>query len=306
MNILIIGGTGFLGSHIVKKLLPKKYNLYILTRNPEKEMYFDRSKVTFIKGDISNLDFLNQLPLNLGIIVYVAMPPFKPGRLSKTKLNNLKHLTETYIKNTIKITEITNSLLILTLGASYETKHNDVADESWKITRKGMTKIGEFYDGLIADIINDRKIKLIEMLPGQIYGNGGLFQKMIDMANSNKLFILGNGHNKLPRIHVEDCADAFLLAIEKQPIGERYIICDDKSCTVNEFMNYLAQIFETKKVINIPNIILRFVLGKFLYHTVTMNSVVSNNKIKKELGWEPKYPSYIEGLKSLENLKKGK
>jgi nucleoside-diphosphate-sugar epimerase len=96
--------------------------------------------------------------------------------------------------------------LILTSGASFETRDDEVADETWPIARKGMAALGKCYDEMIADIKSDNSIPLIEMLPAQIYGNGGLFDKMISMAKSGKIVLLGGGKNFLPRIHVDDCA----------------------------------------------------------------------------------------------------
>ena len=36
MNILITGGTGFIGSALCSRLLEKKYNIVVLSRHPEK------------------------------------------------------------------------------------------------------------------------------------------------------------------------------------------------------------------------------------------------------------------------------
>ncbi len=119
------------------------------------------------------------------------------------------------------------------------------------------------------------------------------------MAKKGKVVILGGGKNHLPRIHVNDCADAYVLAIEKLPYGKRFIICDDVNVSVKDFMLYLAKIFDAGKVVKIPGFILRLVIGKHVFRTLNMNTKVSNELIKKELGWEPNYPSYREGLRSL-------
>lgn len=173
-----------------------------------------------------------------------------------------------------------------------------MADEKWPIARKGMAALGKCYDEMISGIKTKNSIPLIEMLPAQIYG-AGMFDKMISMAKNGKIVLLGGGKNYLPRIHVNDCADAYVLAIEKLPYGKRFIICDDKNVSVKDFMLYLAKIFDAKKIIKIPKFILRLVIGKHIFHTLTMNTKVSNELIKKELDWKPKYPSYREGLKTL-------
>lgn len=298
MEVLLIGGTGFLGSHIVKKLIDRNHRVTIISRNPDKEMPFDSSKVNFIRGDILNPDKL-EISDKYDVLVYTAMVPFKPGRISARKFKELEIITKQYFQNTIELAKKLSCPLILTSGASFETKGDEVADENCLVTRKGMAALGKCYDEIISDIEAGNSIPLIEMLPAQIYGNGGLFYKMISMAKSGKIVILGGGKNHLPRIHVDDCADAYVLAIEKLPIGKRFIICDDESVSVKDFMLYLARIFDAKKIINIPKFILRLVIGKHIYQTLTMNTKISNERIKKELGWKPKYSSYREGLITL-------
>jgi len=298
MKVLHIGGTGFLGSYIVKKLIERSHEVTIITRNPDNEMPFDKSKVKFLKGDILELDKID-VSDKFDVLVYTAMVPFKPGRISTKKFNELEIITRQYFQNTIDFAIRQSCPLILTSGASFETKGDEIADESWQVARKGMAALGKCYDEIIPNIKSKNSIPLIEMLPAQIYGNGGMFDKMINMAKNNKIVILGGGKNYLPRIHVDDCADAFVLAIEKLPIGKRFIISDDESVRVKDFMLQLARLFGAKKIRNIPKPILRIVIGKHIFNTLTMNTKVSNEFIKKELGWKPKYSSYREGLKTL-------
>lgn len=298
MKILQIGGTGFLGSRIAKKLLEHDHDLTIITRNTQKEMPFDVSKVTLIGGSIlqpEKLDFDEKFD----IIVYTAMVPFTPGRISDKKFKELELLTKQYFENTIDLAKRLHCPLILTSGASYQTKGNEVADESYPITRKGMAALGKCYDEMIDQVKSENSIPLIEMLPAQIYGLGGMFDKMINMAKNGKIVLLGGGKNFMPRVHVDDCANAYVLAIEKMSLGQRFIICDDSVATVKEFMIGLGQMFGAKKIITIPKPVLRMVMGKHIYNTLTMNTKVSNQRIKKELGWEPVYTTYREGFKTL-------
>ncbi|MBN2738710.1 MAG: NAD(P)-dependent oxidoreductase [Spirochaetales bacterium] len=298
MKILIVGGTGFLGSTIVQKLITRNHNVTILTRNPYKAMPFDKSKVTFLTGDILSIDRIS-ISEKFDVLVYTAMVPFKPGRVSTMKFKKMEVLTKLYFQNIIELAKTLNCPLILTSGASFDTKENEIADENWPIARKGMAALGKCYDEIISRVKSKKTIPLIEMLPAQIYGKGGLFLRTINMAKAGKVVILGKGKNRLPRIHVEDCATAYVLAIEKLPIGEKFILCDNLSCTVEDFMTYLAEVYNANTILHIPEFILRIATGKYIYQTVTLNTVVSNKKIKEKLGWEPAYPSYKEGLLSL-------
>lgn len=300
MKILQIGGTGFLGSRIVNKLVDRNQRVSVITRDPDKKMPFDRSKVNIIKGNILDIGQL-AISGSFDVLVYTAMVPFKAGRVSAKKFKELELTTRDYFKNTIDLARKLSCPLILTSGASFITKGDEVADESCPIARKGMAALGKCYDQMIAEIRLDNVIPLIEMLPAQIYGNGGMFYKMISMAKKGRIVILGGGNNYLPRIHVDDCADAYVLAIEKLPVGKRFIVSDDENVTVKDFMLQLAETFGAKKTLRIPGPLLRLAVGKHVFNTLTMNTRVTNAFIKKELGWQPKYPTYREGLETLVN-----
>ncbi len=116
------------------------------------------------------------------------------------------------------------------------------------------------------------------------------------MMTSGRFGIFGKGDNYIPRIHVEDCANAFVLAIEALPIGESFILADDTPCTMREFNEFMAECSDMPKPRTIPRFIARLALGKTLLETMEMNCIVTNEKAKRMLGWVLKYPSYREGL----------
>ena len=51
-KILIVGGTGFIGYHLAKKCLLKKWNVVSFSKNPPKKRFL--KKVKYLIGDISN------------------------------------------------------------------------------------------------------------------------------------------------------------------------------------------------------------------------------------------------------------
>ena len=53
-NILITGGAGYIGSHIVEKLVQKKKNIIVLDNLDTGHKRLINKKTTFIKGDIKN------------------------------------------------------------------------------------------------------------------------------------------------------------------------------------------------------------------------------------------------------------
>ncbi|MFW9849617.1 MAG: NAD-dependent epimerase/dehydratase family protein [Candidatus Thorarchaeota archaeon] len=297
MRVLLLGGTGLLGSYLYPLLLEQGHTVTVLTRDKSKVPELQSHGVDPIVGDILKLDDLLSSLDFVDIIVNIAMP-LQFGRMSKSAFKRITENTTKFVANALAIGYEFNCPTIITLGTSYQTGQGEVADETWPIERFGIARAGIGADAVIKDATL-RGQSMIQMIPGQIYGPGGNFMMMYEMMMTGRFGVFGKGDNYIPRIHVEDCANAFLLAIEKQPVGEKFIIADDTPCTTREFSEYMAACAGMPKPRTIPGFVARLALGKELLETMDMNCIVTNEKAKRELGWELRFPSYREGLEDV-------
>jgi len=297
MRVFVIGGTGFLGTHLLPKLRKQGYDVTTLTRSREKASSFESLSIKGVVGDLLQPESFISGLIPQDAVISIAMPEIQPGRISRKRFRILQRQTTAYFSTSVAIAEKFNCPLIITLGTSFRTTGDEVADENWPIERFGMTRIGELVDPLISEVISRGSPPLIQMLPGQIYGPGGLFRNlMYEWMKRGKYRIIVSGDNYVPRIHVEDCAAAYVQVLEKMSLGERFIIADDAPCTMREFVDFMAKCMGVPRPKSVPGFIIRIVMGKLLYETITMNCRVSNAKAKKYLDWKLKYPTYREGL----------
>ena len=118
---------------------------------------------------------------------------------------------------------------------------------------------------------------------------------MYKWIRSGKYKIIGKGDNFIPRIYVDDLADAYVKVIDKMPIGEKLIFADDTPCTVNNFAQEIARELQRPPLKHVPKLFVRLAVGKLPFQTITMNCKVSNEKAKNILNWRPKF-SYKEGI----------
>ncbi len=299
MKILVIGGTGLVGSYLLPKLIAEINEVYALTRSKSKIEKIRQLGAIPMQGDILNPETFNdKLPEKLDIIVLLAMPAIVPGkRMTKTKKVKLRGDTNAFFKNSLDLAVRFNVPIILPGGVSFKTENDEIVDETRKIHRAGITEIGADTDIMVENAMKTGNPRIIQLMYGKIYGNGGLFKFIYNMVDNNKGKIIGKGDNYIPNIHAEDAAGAIVKAIQKQPLGEKFIIADDTPVTQKDFNNFMAELMNRKRPAHIPSFIIRLVLGKDFMEIVKMNCKVTNEKAKKILGWKPKYPSYKEGLK---------
>lgn len=298
MKILLIGGTGLVGSYLIPDLIKNNNTVYALTRSKDKIERINKLGAHGIIGDIREPQRLrSNLPVDIDFIVLLAMPSVKPGqRISKKRKEELRKETTDFFRNSMNLAIDYNVPIILPSGTSFKTENNEIADETWPIRRVGLTEIGKDTDDMVDKAIKANNPKIIQLMFGKIYGNGGLFRFMYEMMNNGKAKIIGDGENYIPNIHAIDAASAVIKSIEKLPFGEKFIIADNTPVTQKEFTIYMAELMNKKIPGKIPGFIIKTILGKDMYEVINTNCKVSNQKAIKILDWHPKYPSYKEGL----------
>ena len=286
------------GSNLLPKLVDRNYDVFTLTRNENKLAKIRELGCTGIIGDIRNpKPFLSELPGKLDIIVLLAMPNVKPGRRLTTKRKTeLREETNNFFRNSMDLAIKYDTPIVLPGGTSYKTEKNEIADEKWPIHRIGLTEIGTDTDEMVNNAIRSSHPRVIQLIYGKIYGNGGLFRFMFNMMEKGRTKIIGKGDNFIPNIHATDAASAITKSIENLPIGEKIIIADDTPVTQKDFIIYMARIMNKQPPKTIPGFIVKLALGNDFYEILKMNCIVSNAKAKKLLEWIPKYPSYRDGL----------
>ena len=129
--------------------------------------------------------------------------------------------------------------------------------------------------------------------PGTSYAHDG---QQLEMIRRRQMPIVGGGRGYFPFIHVEDAAAATALAIERGAPGV-YNVVDDEPAASRDWIPYLADVVGAKKPWRVPAWVARIGAGR-MSAFATQLQPVSNAKAKRELGWEPAYPSWREGFRA--------
>lgn len=130
--------------------------------------------------------------------------------------------------------------------------------------------------------------------PGNAIGRGG---EVVEMVAARKLPVVGGGTGVWSFCHVDDAASSAAAALTRGAAGV-YNIVDDEPAPVSEWLPELARAIGAKPPMRIPAWMARPLIGE---HGVSMMTQVrgsSNAKAKRELGWEPSWPSWREGFRT--------
>jgi nucleoside-diphosphate-sugar epimerase len=128
---------------------------------------------------------------------------------------------------------------------------------------------------------------------GSSLGEGGEHTKLF---LKRRFPIIGDGAGIWSFTHIEDAASATIAALEQGKPGI-YNVVDDEPAPVSEWLPYLAQVLGAKPPRRLPVWLGRLVAGEAIVLMMTEARGSSNAKAKRELGWQPRYPSWRDGFR---------
>jgi nucleoside-diphosphate-sugar epimerase len=130
---------------------------------------------------------------------------------------------------------------------------------------------------------------------GSFYGPGAS-EPLVELVRARKMPVVGSGAAIWSWIHVEDAAAATVAAVESRATGI-YNVVDDDPAPVSDWLPYFAEVVGAKPPRHVPVWLARVAAGEVGVSAMTRIRGSSNAKAKRELGWQPKWPSWRDGFR---------
>jgi len=130
---------------------------------------------------------------------------------------------------------------------------------------------------------------------GSFYGPGAS-QILLDLLRKRMLPVIGGGTGIWSFIEITDAAAATIAAVDRGAPGV-YNVVDSDPAPVTDWLPYLARVAGAKPPLRVPAWLGRLLAGEFVVNQMTTARGSSNEKARKDLGWEPRYASWREGFR---------
>jgi len=251
-NILITGGSGFLGKRIVEEFLitdsPLQPGLIrVLDINDYKGRRGDQ--IEFIKGDIRDYDLLEKACEGIDIVIHSAAI-IDWGTKSKVEVLAINAGGTENVINACKKTGVKYLVYTSSLDAVFTGQPLVDIDESQPYPETHATVYCESKKLAEIEVLkaNSPGLKTCILRPADIYGEADPYHidSLIDMAKSGFYVRLGNGKSTCQHVYVGNMACAHVLAAaalwngNTQVAGEVYFITDGKGANFFKFFDQVV------------------------------------------------------------------
>lgn len=300
MKILVTGGAGFIGSNFVHVLVRERPDwqitvLDLLTyAGNQANLEPVQDKIEFVRGDITDAELVDKLVSKVDAVVHFAAESHVDNSLAgpwpfvRTNITGTYHILEAIRKNNKRLHHISTDEVYGDLSPNdprftESTPYNPSSPYS-------STKAGS--DMLVRAWVRSFGVRATVSNCSNNYGPYQHVEKFIPRTVTNVLLgekpkLFGSGENIRDWIHAEDHSSAVLAILERGQLGETYMIGADGEKSNKEVLEAILEIMGKDKsdydhVTDRPGHDLRY--------------AIDAAKIRTELGWQPMYTNFREGL----------
>ena len=288
-NVLLTGGTGFVGKHLTDVLIDSGFTVSVLSRGNRK----DTPSITYYKWNLKDNFIDNEAILKADYIIHLAGEGIVEKRWTE---NRKKAILESRIKPIELIHEVlkkNNKSLDSFVSASAVGIYGAVTSQ--EICTEETPAANDFLGTTCqkweaaADEITSLGIRTVKIRTGIVLGkNEGFLKKIMPSFKIGFGAILGSGKQYLPWIHVEDLAQIYLKAITDTEMHGAYNATITDNTTNAKLSKILAHLYGyTIWLPKIPAFLIKFFLGEMSV-AVLEGQRVSSEKIQKA-GFEFQY-----------------
>jgi len=300
MNILVTGGAGFIGSHLVEALLNKGYNVTILDnlssgRKQNLRGVSGNDRLKFRLGDCRNPDHVKMALEHMDAVFHFAANPEVRLEIADPKECYEQNIEATYVL----LEGIKTSRLESIVFASSSTVYGEATiiptPEHYgplkPISVYGASKLA--CEALVSSYCHSFKKRGVIIRPANIIGPRATHGVILDFieklkANSSELEILGDGKQKKSYLYIDDCINAVVKAYEstEEPVAMYNVGSYDQTNVTEIAKMVIAEM-------NLRDVKLRFsggVDGGRGWVGDVKNMLLDVHKLQA-LGWKPKLNS---------------
>ncbi len=290
MNILVIGGQGFIGNNLVLKLLKEGHNITIFNRNIKEDRYLDSCK--YIAGEFADINKFRYMLKNIDVVYHLIsttipqISNFNPSYdIESNVITSVKLLEMCCEENIKKIIFSSSGGTVYGIPKTVPIKEDDPNEpiSSYGISKLMIEKylhLFKYLYGLNYTVLRIANPYGPYQNPLSNQGAIGIF--LWKLLKGEEIEIWGNGSVCRDYIFIEDVIDAMYLFALKDTRSNIFNIGSGIGITLNELILIMKDVLKVDVK----------VIYKESRKVDVPTNVLDIKRIREELEWKPKVDIY--------------
>lgn len=307
MRIFVIGGTGYIGSVVVERLVESGHQVRGLTRSPAAAGRIEQLGGTAVMGDLENIALLREEARNADTVIQVALGGFLTEMVGEGS-RRLARAVDAIVDAIVEETGGAGKKFIFTSGVGIYGD-TGMVDPARVVTEEDEPAPPYFY-GALANI--ERQLRrlhgdghLVTVLrPGQVYGRGGgyigpIARRFEAARSAGRIHVIPN-NNRMTFVHVDDLADGYLLALESGKLDWVYNLSNNHASSgdIAKAVSQAAGLGGAVQEVSEPE--MRELEGWASALDFRWSLTADCSKARSDLNWSPKHENVVDEIASLQ------
>ena len=306
MKVFVAGATGAIGKQLLPRLVAAGHEVVGMTSKASNRALLEERGATPVIADALVADQVAEA-------VGRANPDVIVHELTALRSLDLRHFHRDFALTNRLRTEGTDHLLSAgravgvrrfvaqsyfgmyeRRGATVKSENDPIDRSPVSAMRESVKAIRHLEEAVLAASWTDG----IVLRYGAFYGPGTSLaagSEQLELIRKRKFPLVGSGAGVWSFVHIADAAEATVAAIEHGRRGV-YNVVDDDPASVADWLPTVARKLGAKPPTRVPGFVGRMLAGRAVTVMMTEIRGASNAKAKRELGWQPRHPSWREAL----------
>jgi dihydroflavonol-4-reductase len=229
VKAFVTGGTGFIGSRVVRRLRERGDDVVALVRSPDKAAELRELGCELVEGDLSSEQAIRDGVRGCDAVFHIAAV-YKVGIPASER----EAMRDSNVGGTERVLDAATDagvarIVYVSTVAVFGNTRGEVVDETYSRPGDDFLSCYDETKWQSHQVVLDRIGKgapVVIVQPGGVYGPGDHSElgNMIDQAATGKLKMLMFPETGFNLVHVDDVADGIVLAYDKGEAGQAYVL----------------------------------------------------------------------------------
>ena len=306
MRVFVAGASGAIGRPLVPKLIEAGHEVTGMTRSEQSAERLRAAGARAVLADVFDEERVQAAMAEAQPEVVVHELTSLPDVINPRSRRTYAETNRVRTEGTRILVEAAHAagarrMVAQSIAFAYATTGDRVKGEEAPLAVAGS---GAFVEAVRAVAQLERQVTEAAGLEGLVlrygffYGPGTHYARdgsQARMVRRRLVPIVGQGEGTFSFIHVDDAAEATVAAVERGAPGI-YNVADDEPAQLRDWLPVYAEALGVGRPRRMPVWLTRLLGGREGVAFATELRGASNAKAKRELGWQPRHPSWREGF----------